>query len=208
MTYAAAQAWVSNLTVVNSDIGAHIDDWRLPDILDLSRSACGPSNCGPNDSPTIGHSEVFNLLYGRLGNSVGALITKSGPFGQIPGSIGQPNNFVWLGSLYEFPGAAASSSILTVEGHLVWEPSNDWPPILAWATLPAEGIEGPAVVSLSILAGQQPNVYAMEGIAWAVRTGDVSTVPLPGAAMLFMIGISVLAKKMRRRNSDSPDFER
>lgn len=181
MSYAAAQAWVSQLELGVSDNGPVIGDWGLPSAGALAILS--------------GHSELFNLLYGTLANTPGALLTNTGPFGSIPGSLANPSGFFWLDSYCEalckqhYASISINDSVLTVEGHLLGGKSFD----LALAILPSEGFEGPAV--------SQPGSQAMYGYAWAVRTGDVATVPIPSPAILFALGGLTILPIARLRTS-------
>lgn len=179
MSYAAAQAWVSQLALARSANGLIIGDWRLPGAGALATLS--------------GHSELFTLLYGTLENTPGALLTNTGPFGIIPGSLANPNGFFWLDTACDlqckqhYAAISVSGGILTVEGHLLGGGSLE----LALALLPSEAFEGPAV--------SQPGAQAMYGYAWAVRTGDVAVVPTPTAFLLFACGGSALIPLTRRR---------
>jgi hypothetical protein len=133
MTYASAQGWVSQLSVVNSETGTTISDWRLPDVGGLATST--------------GHGELFNLLYGTLGNGPGHRPTNRGPFQQLPGSLALPNGFIWYGSLCDlqcrahFSAISVSGGLLTVEGHLVGGAAVT----LAWALLPSRPCATPTL---------------------------------------------------------------
>ncbi|HBU30331.1 MAG TPA: hypothetical protein DEB56_12845 [Thiobacillus sp.] len=170
MTYASAVSWVSQLTVANTDDGGSVGGWRLPN---------------PIANTVWGGSDLAQLIHGSLGNPIGATL-NFGPFSTPPLGFG------WLGSQYELPpGAENSSSILTVEGWLVQEPGQAWPPSLVWGYTTNGNFTGPASPS-------------SEGYAWAVRDGDVLAIPEPEVYASMLVGIVLVGVAARRRKQTAP----
>lgn len=101
-----------------------------------------------------------------------------------------PSGFSWFGQLVDLP-PPVSCDIMTVEGHLICDGQN-WPPVLAWAT------GGFAVASLTLPRDGGQAIYAMEGYAFAVHEGDVSSVPLPSAILLLFPAIAIFGTFTRR----------
>lgn len=193
LTFASAQAWVSQLALINSDSGHNIGDWRLPAVTDLGATGCDPAyssapyvgaDCGYVGT-SWGASELAILIHGSLGNPTRVVPANSAPFAAIP--LG----FAWLGLVYQASASdAAQHSILTVEGYFVREPNAPWPPSLAWAFGLSEGFQGPA------------SAFS-EGYAWAVRTGDVSAIPEPGTFGMLALGVfAMLALRRAPQKSD------
>lgn len=179
MTFVSAQAWASQLSIVYSDNGLTVSDWRLPDY-----------------DPTAGPSEIAELVQMSLGNPPPAP-RNWGPFVPIQlagGGAGQ-SRFAWIGSPYNPPGPTGSV-LLSIEGWIVREPGQVWPPSLAWAT---DGfVHYPGVVQLDLLTGA---TYQQEGYAWAVRSGDVAAIPEPAGYALLMAGLGVVAFATRRNRT-------
>lgn len=181
MTWASASAWAAQFEYSDPARGYVFDDWRLPAVVDIDSLGCTPGyssspfvtpDCGYVSNPST--SELATLFYVSLGNPP-RFVPKTGPFGSLPGGL------AWLGSQYTVPEYLLNaSSILTVGGWLVREPGMlEWP-ALSWAFGMSEGFQGP---------GYAPDV----GVAWAVRTGDVTAVPVPGTIYLMLSGLLVFA---------------
>lgn len=185
MTYASAVSWVSQLTIKNSDTGAMVGGWRLPNVEDLNTPGCDSGySSPPYQSADCGYvgtsegaSELAYLIHGSLGNPTQVVPSNSGPF-TFP-----TDSFAWLAPLYNPPkGIENKTKVLTVEGWLLRNPDQPWPPQFAWGYDMGGGFQGPA----------QTSSY---GLAWAVQTGDVAVVPEPLSAVLFVSGGLLLARK-------------
>ncbi len=164
MTFASAQAWVSQLSIVYPDNGLTVSDWRLP-----------------NYDPTQGPSEIGQLVQYSLANPSASHAPRNwGPFVPLQGG------FEWLGSSYNEP--APTRSFLSIEGWVVRDSIYAWPPSLAWAT---DGfVHLPGVVQLDLLTGA---TYQQEGYAWAVHDGDVAAVPEPSIYASMLAGLALIS---------------
>jgi hypothetical protein len=182
MTWASASAWAAQFEYSDPTRGYVFNDWRLPAVVDIDSPGCTPGyssspfvtpDCGYVSNPST--SELATLFYVSLGNPPRFAPQNAGPFRSLPGGL------AWLDSRYTVPEYQLNaSSILTAEGWLVREPGMlEWP-ALSWAFGMSEGFQGP---------GYAPAV----GVAWAVRTGDVTVVPVPGTIYLMLSGLLVLA---------------
>jgi len=178
LTFDSARAWADQLAVPFS--GSVVSDWRLPG-YDVG----------------IGTSEVQRLMLVTLGNTPGAIPTSWGPFSVLPWRFDVP--FAWIGSDYAEP--SPPGTFLTVQGWLVREPVHVWPPRLAWAYGLGSPTNFPGIAELASTSGLS---YQQQGLAWAVRTGDVALIPEASTAAMFLAGLVALlfaASSARRRSA-------
>lgn len=164
MTFASAQAWVSQLSIVYPDNGLTVSDWRLPDY-----------------DPMQGLSEIAALVQISLGNPSATQVPMNwGPFTPLQ------SGFEWLGSSYS--ASLPVRTFLSIEGWVVRDSIYAWPPSLAWAT---DGfVHLPGVVQLDLLTGA---TYQQFGYAWAVRDGDIGAVPEPSTYASMLAGLALIS---------------
>ncbi len=164
MNWWGAQAWVNYL---NNTSYAGLTDWRLPQInpvngisLQFPASYDGTTDRGFNSSLVNSTaSELAHLYYNELGNT--ALFNTSGQF-QAGAGVTNSGPFTNLqGSVYWF-GAENTT-----------DPNNN----MAWVFATAHGGQG-AAPKINQLA-------TWNYLGWAVRPGQVSSVPVPGAVWLM-----------------------
>lgn len=167
MTWSAAQAWIASLNTANH-LGKN--DWRLPFIVDTGTAGCNfaytGTDCGYNVQTKTGatvYSEMAHLYYVTLGNLAYATTGGSSP---------QPG---WgLSNTGPFSNIAHAPPIL------YWSDSEYAPDTLsAWL--------------FSFSRGSQGQDEKSDGwYAWAVRSGDIAAVPVPGTVWLFGGALAVM----------------
>lgn len=151
MSWDQANAWVASL-----DING-VTGWRLPDTLQPDAS-CGDQSGGVSSGYHCTGSEMGNLFYNVLGNSVDSL-TNTGPFSNVL------STHYWYWSATEYAA------------------NTDY----AWLFSMYDG------------GYQFLNFKSNTNSVWAVRSGDVSAVPVPAAVWLFGSGLIGLAGFARRK---------
>jgi hypothetical protein len=171
MTWGQAKAWADNLTY-----GGY-SDWRLPSaklVGNNSRSYDGSTDVGNNNTRSeMGHlfAELRNI---ELYNAAG--VAQSG--------YGLTN------STFVDAATGQNDSFVKIQNYVYWE-AEEWavdPTHAAWSFMFNGG-------------GQTPNPKDFQFHAWAVRDGDVSSVPVPASAWLFgsaLFGLVRLARQRKR----------
>lgn len=172
MTWSDANTWAANLSY-----GGY-DDWRLASAnLDNAANPCqaydGSCDIGPNNTT----GEMGHMFYNNLGNL---------SFFNADGSGPQDG---WGLSNTSFTDAVDGDtvSILNLLAGYYWLAEESIPDLnYGWAFSP--------------LNGRQHNVHAKTGDlnAWAVRDGDISSVPVPGAVWLFCSALLTLVGVKRK----------
>ena len=171
-TWQDASAWVRNFT-----FGGY-NDWRLPTIVDTGSPGCnasyGGTDCGYNvqtkDGPTV-YSEMAHLFYVTLGNlaDFDILGNYRGGTNGVDWGLANTAQFQNLQTPYYWLGLQYASRF------------GDQ----AWAFYTYDGYQS--------TIGKNYAFYAM-----AIRSGDVTAVPEPSAALLLIIGFCALATAERR----------
>ncbi|MDX2507827.1 MAG: DUF1566 domain-containing protein [Gammaproteobacteria bacterium] len=150
MNWSDANTWAAGLDV------AGVTGWRLPDTL-LPDASCDYNTISSTYGTNCTGSEMGNLFYNVLGNTVGSL-TNTGPFSNVQ-----------------------SSHYLSATGYT----GNA---LYVWFFDMSNGGQG--------LTHRSNNHYA-----WAVHSGDVSSVPVPSAVWLFGSGLIGLIGLARRKKA-------
>lgn len=179
MNWAAANAWVANLSFTDGVNNVTYADWRLPTVAPVNgvsfngaTSYDGSTDAGFNI--TSPRSELAYMFYVNLGNpgyyspagavsgcwvsSSDTCLKSVGPFSNV-----QPDAY-WSGSEYgEYPD-------------LVW--------------------------NLEMFTGFQ-SVYSkgMDLYAWAVSPGDVAAVPEPETYAMLLAGLGLVGAAVKRRRA-------
>lgn len=174
MTWGKANEWISAMNTA-AYLGA--GDWRLPFITDTGASGCDlaftGTDCGWNVQTKSGstvYSEMAHLFYDTLANT-GEYDTG----GTFTGCAGFPNNcltntgpFSNLQANYYWTGAEYAP-----------DTENAW--------------------EFNFGASSQYFELKSSGLyAWAVRSGDIALVPVPGAMWLFGGALALLGAARRR----------
>ena len=173
MTWADANTWADQLSY-----GGY-DDWRLPSAnLMNPTSPCyaDDGSCDKGYNNTTG--ELGHMFYNNLGN-LGYRDTN----GNFQSGYGVTNSSFTDGN------SGASVSIVNLQNAAYWL-GEEYAPItgLAWAFYTNRGYQW------ETSENDSPH-------SWAVRDGDVSTVPVPAAAWLFgsaLAGLLVARSKNKK----------
>ena len=171
MNRSQANAWAAQL-----EYGGY-DDWRLPSAnLMNPTSPCyaDDGSCDKGYNNTTG--ELGHMFYNNLGN-LGYRDTN----GNFQSGYGVTNSSFTDGN------SGASVSIVNLKNSVYWL-GEEYAPVTyyAWAFYTNSGF--------------QLNYYyeSSSPYSWAVRAGDVSSVPVPAAAWLFGSALLGLAGVKRR----------
>ncbi len=152
---------------------AGVTGWRLPDTIDVGNDGATYTNVyqGVDYGYNITtHSELSNMFYNVLGNT--AFYDTSG----VATGCTAPN--------YCLTNTGPFSNI---QSGIYWSATEYAPsPTSAW------------VFSMDF-GNQGFNVKTVTNYAWAVQSGDVSAVPVPAAAWLFVSGLVGLVGFARRK---------
>jgi len=181
MNWGAALHWID---AMNADGGMGYlgyNDWRLPTMLDTGASGCDfaytGTDCGYNvqtgNAATTVYSELASLWYDTLGNL--GYVDNLGNAPQLGWGLSNTGPFSNLQLNYYWSGLESRSPL-----------DNDWTE--AWTFYTEIGRQD--------IEWKQSRYYS-----WAVRTGDVSTVPIPTAVWLFGSGLFGLAAMARRKKA-------
>ena len=175
--WGAALHWID---AMNSSKYLGFGDWRLPAIMDISNNGCDWSysgtDCGWNmltgSAATTIYSELASLWYDTLGNL--AYYDPSGNVAQPGWGLTNTGPFTNIKSYYYWTGL-----------EFVLDSNNAW-----------------------IFHSPSGNQFASTGSSkssyfygWAVRTGDVSAVPIPPTLWLFGSGLLGLVGVARRKKA-------
>jgi hypothetical protein len=177
-SYLGAQAFISYLNTANY---GGTNQWRLPGMTDTGTPGCNFSysgtDCGYNVDPAS--SELARLYYSELG-----LIGKFDTDG-FPNSGGGYGIFANDNNGNPTSGAVGLFSNLQSDAYWL---GLDYSPGTAWIFATGDGIQG--------FESKQGLGYA-----WAVTSGAVSPVPLPGSVWLIGSGLLCLARLRRTRQA-------
>ncbi|MDH5301824.1 MAG: PEP-CTERM sorting domain-containing protein [Gammaproteobacteria bacterium] len=170
MDWDAAITWASNLV-----FGGY-DDWRLPGVIDTGASGCNwaysGTDCGYNVDTAS--SEMAYMYHVNLGiksyyNEEGSLDPTGGIFGN--GTYGGQGNVGLINNLQS--GFYWSGTEYMPSGERAWYFSTGY--------------------GYQEIGGKTNSLYA-----WAVRDGDVVTVPAPGVLVLMALGLVGMSAARRR----------
>lgn len=169
MNWSDANAWAASLNV------AGITGWRLPNTIDVGNDGFTYTNhfegvdYGFNITT---HSELSNMFYNVLDNT---------PFHDTSGALtgcNTPNGYTCLTNTGPFSN---------LQPNVYWSATEFAPDTSnAWLFVMSYGLQ--AVTEKSTMLS-----------TWAVRTGDVSAVPIPSAVWLFGSGLVGLIGFARRK---------
>jgi hypothetical protein len=149
------------------------DDWRLPRVIDTGTSGCNwavsGTDCGFNVDTST--SELAYMWYENLGNIA------------FVGTSGSGTQSGWGLSSTSADGV----DILNLQPGAYWSGTEYAPGTThAWW--------------FYAYTGQQRHHYKNDLLsAWAVRTGDVAPVPIPGSLLLMLTGLASLGVVKWRR---------
>ena len=171
MTWSAAQTWIGTLNTA-SYLGKN--DWRLPTVIDTGAPGCVTvaytgTDCGFNVDLSTG--EMARMFYSTLGNT--AAINTSG--------VAQPCI------------SAGPNYCLTNVG-----PFSNLQPNYYWSGTEYAPFTSDAWLFYFDLGSQYNDDKSTGFYAWAVRPGDIATVPVPGAVWLFGGAVTLLGAVRRR----------
>ncbi len=179
MDWNTANAWAGNLVYHDSVRNIDYSDWRLPTVP--ARCNSGPSCVGNQIDPS--DSELAYMYSVNLGNT-SQLDNDGNP---NPGWSNPPN-----ASFQDAANGNAANSFTNLESYGYWT-EREWTgnPDTAWFFNPA--------------FGNQLTEYKIDEFhGWAVRAGDVTSVPLPGAIWLFGSALIVGFKNLTTRKQSMP----
>jgi PEP-CTERM motif len=173
MFWSSAKTWADNLVV-----GSY-SDWRLPTMVDTGTSGCNESYAGGTDcgfnvqtkdgSTGVVYSEMAHLYYVTLGNK-GSAAPGTGAFTQEGWGLSNTGPFSNVQSNAYWTG-------------LEYAPYADY----GWLFDTYNGYQG-----------NQGKPY-FQFSAWAVRAGDVVSVPEPQTYALMGLGVAAVMVVARRR---------
>jgi len=174
MTWGQSMTWVGTLNTANH-LG--FNDWRLPTMMDTGAPGCdfshsGGTDCGYNVQTGSAATTVYSELASLWYDTLGNLA-----YYDTSGNGPQPG---W--------GLTNTGPFSNLQSHSYWSgveyaPDNGY----AWGFYTNYGTQYSINKS-----------YSLYG--WAVRSGDVSAVPVPAAVWLFgsgLIGLLGVAKRKR-----------
>ncbi len=193
MTWSQATAWASNLVYHDSVRNVDYSDWRLPSTSFnsgqcFSGIASVGSNCGYN--PPLGNSEMAHLWYGDFANK--SYYDKNFIYQPGWGTVDDPSN----------PNDESLFTNIQAD--------------IYWSGVIFEGLwEGPrnssgAIIFDTYVGRQMAITTDYPAFAWAVRSGDVASVPSnqqvpePSTLALLLIGGSLCLTLGLGRNRKAP----
>ena len=191
MTWGAAVAWADGLSYYDSVRDITYDDWRLPTVAPIDGSTFD-YNWAADGSTDLGYhiSDAGTTYAGATGSELAYMyynnLLGNEPYYNTDGS----NNSLWTGVVSpDFTDATdgLTESFEHLQSSVYWS-GTEYAPNTYGAWL------------FHTYDGYQSNTNkSHEFYAWAVRSGDVSAVPIPGAVWLFGSGMLGLAGMVRRK---------
>ena len=170
MTWIDAKAWAAQLSY-----GGY-DDWRLPSARLMNpTNPChawdGSCDRGPHNTT----GELGHMFYNNLGN-----------LASVDTNSSSQTNYGVTNSSFTDSDSGASLSIVNFQNDVYWLSERYAPDTHnAWAFY-------------AFIGNQTGNGHDGSGYSWAVRDGDVSSVPVPAAVWLFGSALLGLAGVKRR----------
>ena len=192
MNWTAANAWAANLVYHDSVRGVDWSDWRLarnsPVGADWNYAWSYDGSTDYAVNITSPHSELAYMYYVNLG-----LKGYWSPFGAYQPDFGIFGNGTCNGVDCSSLGQADVGPVKNLQSHVYWFglAYAPHPAVYAWDFDPASGHQGGR--------GQGGEFYA-----WAVRPGDVAAVPEPETYAMFLAGLAVMGRALRRRRHFGP----
>ena len=191
MTWADANTWAANLVYHDSVRNVNYSDWRLPTMIDTGTSGCNYANsgtdCGYNVQTVSGstvYSEMAHMYFNNLGlksyySPTGTYQADFGIFGN--GTYNGTNQIVWA------YGQNDVGLIDNFQAYMYWSGLEYAPnPGFAWIFNAGRGTQVPL--------DENDALYA-----WAVRPGDVASVPEVQTYALMLAGLGLIGWRARRR---------
>ena len=183
MDWSAANVWATNLFYHDSVRGADWNDWRLARNGPIGSAWTDDSAYdGSADSGyniTSPHSELAYMYYVNLG-----LKGYFSPTGTL-----QPDSGIHRdGSL---GGEADVGPVKNLQPFTYWSGTQYVIPRYPYISL--------AWFFRTVNGYQSIDLFYNEFSAWAVRDGDVAAVPEPETYALFLAGLAVMGRAVRRR---------
>jgi hypothetical protein len=181
VTWWGAQAWIGYLNFHNFD---GYNDWRLPKVSPVNGSSFNDnwSYDGSTDNGwniTSKQSELAYLYNVELHNL---------------GYVGNPSK----ASFQDAANAGSTDSFTTLQSS--WTGTEYTPPVNK-----PQVLDNGSAWYFQVSGGGQSAVLKSnyDLFAWAVRTGDVAPVPIPGANWLFASGLVGLLSFTRRKKQNN-----
>lgn len=182
MDWNTAIVWAGSLVYHDSVRNVDYSDWRLAintpvngSLYNVNWSPDGSTDYGYNI--TTPHSEMSYMYYVNLGlkgyvSSAGTVQPDYGIFGN--GDVGGQNNV---------------GPVINLQSEAYWSGTE-------YATVPSNAW------NFYFNYGFQSYITKdTQFFTWAVRNGDVSSIPVPGAIWLFGSGLAVLLSSKRRSDA-------
>lgn len=179
MSWQNAAGWADSLSYYDSVRNVSYTDWRLPTFNDLGGVGCdygySGTDCGYNVSTVS--SELAHLYYGDLANK--GFVDSRGLQQDGYGLVDDPANphdeslFSNIQTYYYWIGTPYNGTGGNSQDH-------------AWYLQTATGMQN--------YTSKGSNFYA-----WAVRDGDVATVPAPESFGLFISGMGLIGLAVNRQ---------
>ena len=179
MNWPGALHWIAAMNAAGGTGYLGFNDWRLPTMMDTGTLGCTDyslpgTDCGYNvqtgSTATTVYSEMASLWYDTLGNL--GYVDTSGNSNQTGWGLNNVGPFSNVQSDYYWSGLEYAPNVGS-----------------AWSFNANYGLQY-----------WYPKVNFSNYYGWAVRTGDVSAVPVPAAIWLFgsgLLGLLGLARRQR-----------
>ncbi|TPQ29031.1 VPLPA-CTERM sorting domain-containing protein [Methylomonas koyamae] len=188
MTWQSAKTWAENLVFHDSVRNVDYSDWRLPGVSPVNGISFNYdlSNDGSTDrgyNITSSQHELAYMYSVNLGlksqfNASGVAQSDYGIFG----------NGTWNGFNQNSWGQNNIGLINNLQAYAYWS-GGEWAPN-----------SGNAWDFATFVGYQSASPFFAQEYVWAVRDGDVTAVPLPGAMWLMgagLIGLSSLKRRLK-----------
>jgi hypothetical protein len=188
MNWANANTWAANLSFLDTVRNVTYDDWRLPTVSPVNRTAFNFNN----GSATVGPGGNFDQGY-----------NISAPGSAYPGSTGSELAYMFYQNL-------SNPGFYTPAGTLSWcnitypclgntSPFVNLQPGMYWSGTEYPLYSGYAMDFTMYDGHQYMHYKTFEAYAWAVRPGDVAAVPEPEAWVMLLAGLGLVGVAAKRR---------